>query len=604
MAIVNGTPGNDPTLVGTEENDTINAGGGNDGINALGGNDVINPGAGDDSVDAGSGDDTINASGGNDQIEGGAGSDVLAFASDLDVQDAAGTFSTTTTAFGSSLNDFSIRTYEINNVETLQFSNGTFDLTSSANQFFAEDLVINTTNRDGDSGTVGVQVASVDATLVGSEQVGTLNASAGTVAAVLAASFGFDAGDIRITAINGEAVSGAVVGAGGTVTINLETGGQVVVTGAGTYTYQPSAAVLNNSGVSTENFTVTFGNGVEGAGAVSFDQSVTGRDDADDNAFTAAAAGERLEGDADAETFTGGAGNDTLIGNGGDDTLTGGDGDDFASGGTGADTANLGAGNDQVFAGAGDTGNDTFNGDAGDDTLGGGAGNDTLDGGTGSDVLFGGSGDDVLTTGGTLASDVEQAFAGTGNDTLTGGAGNDILGGGAGGDEVNGGAGNDLIFGGAADLATDTDELNGGDGNDTIFGGVGIDVVNGGAGNDELFNGAGNDTVNGDAGNDTIFGGAGNDSLTGGTGNDTFVFEAGNGSDTIAALGTTATTDFDVIDLSGTTTDFTNLSDVVAAVIDPAAANAVIDLGGGDFLTLTGVSATQLAALDPSQFVF
>ena len=42
----------------TNEEDTINAGGGNDTINALGGNDFINGGAGADTMFGGTGNDT------------------------------------------------------------------------------------------------------------------------------------------------------------------------------------------------------------------------------------------------------------------------------------------------------------------------------------------------------------------------------------------------------------------------------------------------------------------------------------------------------------------------------------------------------------------
>ncbi len=590
MAIVNGTPGADPTLVGTEENDTINAGAGNDGINALGGNDVINPGSGDDAIDAGSGDDTINAGGGEDTVDGGAGVDQIVFSNDLEIGD---TFDNAGDAFADT---FNIRTYGIDNVETLVFSNGTFDLTTGANQFFAENGATATAN--------GAVSAAGDSDGL----LGIFNAAAASITAVATANIGTTAGQFRITEVNGQAP-----GAGGVVT--LESGARVTVTGAATYTFTPPPGTSNNAGNTQEAFTLTFTNGLTGDSLTTITQTVINTDTAD-TAFQAAAGGSRLEGDSAAETFNGAIGNDSIFGNGGNDTIdadagapAGFGGDDFISAGGGDDSVDAGAGNDQVFAGAGDTGNDTFNGEEGNDTLGGGAGNDTLNGGTGSDVLFGGSGNDVLTTGGTLASGVEQAFAGTGSDTLTGGAGNDILGGGAGSDTVAGGAGNDLIFGGAADIASDVDTLDGGAGNDTIFGGNGADSVVGGTGNDQLFNGAGNDTVLGGDGADEIFGGAGNDQLTGNLGNDTFFFEAGNGSDTITDLGTTATTNpattnFDVIDLSGTTFDFANLSDVVDRVVDPTTANALIDLGGGDFLTLTGFSAAQIAALDPSQFVF
>lgn len=72
---------------------------------------------------------------------------------------------------------------------------------------------------------------------------------------------------------------------------------------------------------------------------------------------------------------------------------------------------------------------------------------------------------------------------------------------------------------------------------------------------------------------DTLHGDEGNDTLTGGAGADVFVFEANNGSDII--------TDFalseDVLDLSGTTTDFTDLASIQAAATEiPLAAGTTL----------------------------
>ena len=110
---------------------------------------------------------------------------------------------------------------------------------------------------------------------------------------------------------------------------------------------------------------------------------------------------------------------------------------------------------------------------------------------------------------------IENAFGGSGNDTLTGNAVNNILDGGAGADLITGGAGNDTLYGGAGN-----DTLRGGNGDDYIDGGAGTDYLYGGAGNDSLEGGAGNDRLYGDAGNDTLRGGAGIDQLYGGDGKD------------------------------------------------------------------------------------
>ncbi|WP_338082468.1 type I secretion C-terminal target domain-containing protein, partial [Donghicola mangrovi] len=64
-------------LVGSEFNDTIDAGDGDDGAYGSGGNDSINGGAGLDQIYGGEGDDTIDGGDGADDINGEAGYDVI-----------------------------------------------------------------------------------------------------------------------------------------------------------------------------------------------------------------------------------------------------------------------------------------------------------------------------------------------------------------------------------------------------------------------------------------------------------------------------------------------------------------------------------------------
>ena len=71
----------------------------------------------------------------------------------------------------------------------------------------------------------------------------------------------------------------------------------------------------------------------------------------------------------------------------------------------------------------------------------------------------------------TLVS-IENAVAGSGNDTLTG---SDL------GNRLEGGAGNDVLFGG--------------NGSDSLFGGAGNDTLQGGGHNDRIDGGQGSDTV-------------------------------------------------------------------------------------------------------------
>jgi len=137
---------------------------------------------------------------------------------------------------------------------------------------------------------------------------------------------------------------------------------------------------------------------------------------------------------------------------------------------------------------------------------------------------------------------------------------------------------------------------------DTVEGGLGMDLVTGGAGDDLVDGGNGSDTIDGGAGVDTVVGGTGadliivnagegGDILTGGIAGDTFDFASGFVSATITDFGDGN----DVIDL----VDVTTATDFASLVITYGA-DATIDLGGGDVLTLTGITA----GLDATDFSF
>ncbi len=348
-----------------------------------------------------------------------------------------------------------------------------------------------------------------------------------------------------------------------------------------------------------------------------------------ENAY-GAAGDDTLTGNTAANKLTGNAGNDRLKGDDGDDSLDGGAGSDLLTSGAGDDVAMAGAGNDTLWAGAGDEGDDVMAGGAGNDIIGGGAGNDFLIGGglddgatlhlvssnesstdDGSDILFGGAGNDTLLGGGwddkvsdngryddgeaiTSGSGSDEIWSGDGDDLIVAAAGNDTLGGGQGDDTINGGDGNDVFYGGkdAGDTGAN-DVIFGGAGNDVVFGGAGNDSIDGGAGSDDLFSGGGTDTVDGGAGDDTLWGGGGDDIFTGGAGADLFVFAAGHGDDTV--------TDFDIandtLQLSSTTTNFTDATSVQAAS-SIQNGNLVIDLGGGDTVTLEGLTMADISSIN------
>jgi Ca2+-binding RTX toxin-like protein len=206
----------------------------------------------------------------------------------------------------------------------------------------------------------------------------------------------------------------------------------------------------------------------------------------------------------------------------------------------------------------------------------------------------------------------ETLTGATGNDTITGGDGNDKLFGLDGNDTLDGGEGDDRLFGGAGD-----DTLIGGNGTDSASygdaaGGVTVNLstvgaqATGGAGSDtlsgieNLFGSLFGDTLTGDGnanrivasdGDDTINGGGGVDTLFGGAGVDTFQFSAGNGADVVGDF-LSGTDKIDLIAFG-----FADFAAVQAATTD-VGGSAVIDLGGGNSVTLTGVLEAQLQAGD------
>ena len=320
--------------------------------------------------------------------------------------------------------------------------------------------------------------------------------------------------------------------------------------------------------------------------------------------------------------------NSVIIANGGNDTIEADGGADFISAGAGDDIATGLAGDDQIFAGDGDTGADVFIGGAGDDTLSGGGGDDFivgdaflqgsntliiagLEGGDrtadGSDVIFGGAGNDTLLAGSFDDRVIEDGqfqqgealavgfatnviWGGTGNDLALGASGNDTLGGGEGDDTLGGGGGDDVLYGGQGD-ENDVGL------NDVLSGGAGNDMVFAGAGNDSILGGLGSDTLLGDEGDDTLIGGADRDSLTGAEGADTFIFAAGHDADRIVDF----TVSDDVLDLSGTAADFTDLESLLAAselVEQGDVSGVMIDTGNGDSIFLQGLVVEDLESIN------
>ncbi|MDX0605063.1 calcium-binding protein [Sinorhizobium medicae] len=284
---------------------------------------------------------------------------------------------------------------------------------------------------------------------------------------------------------------------------------------------------------------------------------------------------ENIAGGSAGDTLTGDSLANVLIGNDGADTLKGGLGNDVLDGGNGIDTADYlektdaitvtlnGATNATVLVGGAaediirgvenilsGSGDDTLVGDAASSMFRGGLGADFIDGGAGVDtadyrektasveVILFGANDSFVFVGGVAEDtirNIENAFGGKGNDTLTGDDFANTLNGNDGKDLLTGGGGADILDGGAAsDTASYRDKtasvsvtLDGATYTTVTVGGVAEDTI----GNVEnVWGGTGNDSLSGDANANLLSGGGGSDILFGGAGADIFQFDFALGS--------------------------------------------------------------------------
>ncbi|MGV3549559.1 M10 family metallopeptidase C-terminal domain-containing protein [Rhizobium sp.] len=136
----------------------------------------------------------------------------------------------------------------------------------------------------------------------------------------------------------------------------------------------------------------------------------------------------------------------------------------------------------------------------------------------------------------------------------------------------------------------------------TLIGGNGSGVLEGSSLRDRIYAGGGDDKINGFGGNDRLAGEGGRDTLIGGTGNDVlsgdgfrksyadkFVFGKNSGKDII--------TDFDVgkdmLQIFKGLNGIKNASDVIDHATQKGK-NVVIDLGGGNKITLKNVDLDDL----------
>ena len=426
-----------------------------------------------------------------------------------------------------------------------------------------------------------------------------------------------------------------LIGGDGNDTYLVGAAGVTITEAAGEGTDNVLASVTYSLADNVENLTLS------GSG----DINATGN--AGKNVLTGNSGKNILDGGAGADIMIGGAGNDTYYVDNSGDVVT-----ELSGGGIdtvmttraytlGSDLERLtltglmniaGTGNALANVLIGNDGNNKLFGLVGNDTLSGGLGDDVLDGGKGADVMKGGAGDDryyventgdlvteysnsghdtvVTTLNYALGANVEDLIqVGThdyyasgnalenhltgniGNNLFHGGDGNDVIDGGKGADKMYGGLGNDTFY---VDNTGDVVVEYTNQGTDTVIstitytlGGAVENLTLTGTANINGTGTSGDNTLIGNDGDNILTGGKGHDTLTGGVGADIFVFAKASGADVV--------TDFSVAD--NDTLDVSAYHAQSTAVIHQVGSDTSIDLGGGNVITLTGVTATDAAFL-------
>ncbi|MGE0715689.1 MAG: calcium-binding protein [Alphaproteobacteria bacterium] len=201
--------------------------------------------------------------------------------------------------------------------------------------------------------------------------------------------------------------------------------------------------------------------------------------------------------------------------------------------------------------------------------------------------------------------DVAAGFGG--NDTISTGGGADSIDGADGEDLLDGGDHNDVVLG-----ERGSDEIYGGNDNDTLLGGAGLDTISGGEGNDIIFGGRDYDVLSGDAGDDIVYGDRGGDDIHDGAGNDTIFLGGGTGDiDWVyfsSGSGQDRVLQFDIedgdqfrIESRINNTNIVDFASLVGRITDDGHGDAIVDLGGGNYIRIVGVDR---ADIDASWFAF
>jgi Ca2+-binding RTX toxin-like protein len=516
-----------PAIVGTQGNDSLNGTAGNDSIAALGGDDTINGleghdaifgGVGDDLMAGGSGNDSIWGGDGADNFIGGAGNDTLngentsSDRSDIDIE----------TMDGGLGDDF----YGVDNAADVLTDAGGTDTVQAWNMDWTlgagfENLIIH--NDEAESGFTGIgneldnQISATyagsrlegrdgDDTLIGANGQGVSNELLGGAGndSLVSGGLGGDRldGGTGVDTLTGAGsdpgegenfvFSAAPGTANADIIVNFGQSSRIVLDGAampqvgasGTFVAGDGRFAANSSGIAQDaNDRVIYdtdsgqiwydadGNGTGGAQLIATLQGAPG----------VTATDIVVENGTGPAPIVGTEGNDTLTGTDGDDTINGLGGNDWIGGRAGNDHLRGGDGNDSLW---GEDGDDIFYGDPGADLMIGDAGDDyfrmldeSADYGEG-DRITGDAGFDTLDFSGSM---------GASGITLQPGGG--VTGGGA------GGAGR--LQWGSIDQFIGTrfaDQLTGHIGNTTLVGGDGDDTIEGNLGNDQLHGQGGADS--------------------------------------------------------------------------------------------------------------
>ena len=425
-------------------------------------------------------------------------------------------------------------------------------------------------------------------------------------------------GNINDNTLNGGAGADPMSGGKGNDTYFVDNAGDIVVENAGEGAKDKVIASLSYAlADNVENLTVT------GTGDFTVSGNVL------NNILVANAGNNLIDGGAGADHMFGGAGNDTyIVDNDGDrvsEQVTG-SADD---GGTDTVMAsvtyhifsfveNLTLTGTADINGTGNQFNNVMTGNSGANVLNGGIGADTMSGGLGNDgYIVDNAGDIVIENAdeGTdkvlssisyaLTANVENlTLTGSANLTATGNSLDNVISGNAGNNKIDGGTGADRMYGGAGNDTYVVD--NAGDKvSETLTAGHddgGTDLVQAsvsfmlgnfvenltltGAGNIPATGNSLANILTGNAGGNTLNGMAGNDTLTGGAGADIFLFGKGSGADTITDFKTSQNDTIDATAYHG-----------MAHTITQSGADAVIDFGGGNTITVKNVTATNSAFL-------